>query len=154
MNAKKNIEELKQEYEKIRNTNQDFLSNMVMVYFAERMALNITQNFKSSILLYRNNTEEPFVTGDTPIICLTGNKLDGMSIFHYPISPQVAIELLIAPKFSDFTTSHKNIEIELTQELVSIVKDCNKKLAENCVNEIYSNTEKSLLQLQSTLNLQ
>ena len=48
--TKKNIEELKQKYEAINNINLNFLTNMMMVYFAERMALNITQNFKSSIL--------------------------------------------------------------------------------------------------------
>lgn len=146
-NTKKNIEELKQEYEVINDMNLNFFTNMVMVYFAERMALNITQNFKSSILLYKNNTEIPFITGDTPIICLTGNEMNGMSIFHYPISPKIAVELIIIPKFSDFATVSKNIVMELNQDLVGVVKNCNRKLADNCVNEIYSNTEKSLSDL-------
>lgn len=146
-NTKKNIEELKQNYEAINDMNLNFFSNMMMVYFSERMALNITQNFKSSILLYKNNTEIPFVTADTPIICLAGNKIDSMSIFHYPISPKIAVELIITPKFSDFATVSKNMVMELNQEFVSVVKDCNGKLADNCVNEIYSNTEKSLSDL-------
>lgn len=119
-----------------------------MVYFAERMALNITQNFKSSILLYRNNTETPFVTGDTPIICLTSNKMDdGMSIFHYPISPKIAVQLIVVPKFSDLAVVNKNVVMELSQEFISVVNKCNKKLADNCVNEVYSNTERSLFGL-------
>lgn len=146
-NTKKNLEELKQQHEAIRDMNSNFFTNMIMTYFAERMALNLTQNFKSSILLYKNNTDSPFITGDTPIICLTGDKMDGMSIFHYPISPKIAVELIIVPKLSDFATVNKNIVMELNQELVGIVNNCNKKLADNCVNEIYSNTEKSLLDL-------
>lgn len=147
-NTKKNIEELKQKYEEIHDMNSNFFTNMVMVYFAERMALNITQNFKSSILLYRNNTETPFVTGDTPIICLTGNKMDdGMSIFHYPISPKIAVQLIVVPKFSDFAAVNKNMVMELPQEFISVVKNCNKRLADNCVNEVYSNTERSLFGL-------
>lgn len=147
MNTKKNIEELKQKYEEISDMDPIFFTNMVMLYFAERMALNITQNFKSSILLYKNNTGIPFVTGDTPIICLTGNKMDGMSVFHYPISPERAVELIVVPKFGDFAVVNNNVVMELTQDLAGVVRNCNKKLADNCVNEVYSNTEKSLLEL-------
>lgn len=142
MNTKKNIEELKQKYEEISDMDPNFFTNMVMLYFAERMALNITQNFKSSILLYKNNTGIPFVTGDTPIICLTGNKMDGMSVFHYPISPERAVELIVVPKFGDFAVVNNNVVMELTQDLAGVVRNCNKKLADNCVNEVYSNTEK------------
>lgn len=38
--------------------------------------------------------------------------------------------------------------MELNQELVCSVNNRNKKLADNCINEIYSNTEKSLLDLK------
>lgn len=41
----------------------------------------------------------------------------------------------------------KNYVMELNQESVDVVKNCNRKLADNCVNEIYSNTEDSLLKL-------
>lgn len=146
--TKKNIEELKQKYEAINNINLNFLTNMMMVYFAERMALNITQNFKSSILLYKNNTEIPFVTGDTPVICLTRNEMNSKSIFHYPISPKIAVELIITPKFGDFATVSENVVMELNQELVGVVKNCNRQLADNCVNEIYSNIEKNLSDLE------
>lgn len=145
--TKKNIEELKQKYEAINDMNLNFFTNMMMVYFAKRMALNITQNFKSSISLYKNNTDIHFVTADTPIICLTGNKMNSMSIYYYPISPKIAVELIITPKFSDFSTVNKNMVMELNQEFVSVVKNFNRKLADNCVNEIYSDTEKSLSDL-------
>ena len=36
---------------------------------------------------------------------------------------------------------------ELDVDLIDIVKECNRKLAKNCKNEIYSNTEKSLVDL-------
>lgn len=147
MNTKNNIEELKREYEEIKDINTNFFTNMIMAYFAERMALNITHNFKSSILLFKNNTDIPFVTGDTPIICLNGNKMDGKSIFHYPISPKIAVHLIIVPKFSGFEDVNRNVIMELSQELIGVVKNCNKKLADNCVNEIYSNTKKILFEL-------
>lgn len=145
--TKRNIEELKTEYSEIEGINTNFLINLLMVYYAERMALNITQNFESNILLYKNNTDIPFITGDTPIVCLTGNEMkDGISIFHYPISPQIAVELIITPKFMFSET--KNIVMELNKEFENIIKNCNRKLANNCANEIYSNTEKSLFDLQ------
>lgn len=150
---KRNIEELKEKYEEIKDMNINFFTNMILVYFAERMALNLTQNFKCSILLYNNNTDIPFITGDTPIICLTGRKMDPMSIFHYPISPKIAVELMIVPKFSAIASVSKNMVLELEQELVGVVKNCNRKLVENCVNEIYSNTEKSLAEFQENLAL-
>lgn len=146
-NTKKNIDEIKQNYDEIKDIDTNFFTNMLMVYFGERMALNITQNFKSSILLYKNNTNTPFITGDTPIICLPGKEMNGMSVFHYPVSPKIAVELIIVPKFSDFATFSKNIVMELNDELVSIVRNCNKKLARNCVNEIYSDSEKILMDL-------
>lgn len=52
--TKRNIEELKKEYSELEGINTNFLINFLMVYHAERMALNITQNFESNILLYRN----------------------------------------------------------------------------------------------------
>ena len=146
-NTKRNIDELKQKFDEINDMDSNFFINMVSVYFAERMALNITQNFKSSIMLYRNNTDIPFITGDTPIICLNGNKMEGMSRFHYPISPKIAVELIIVPKFGDFALVSKNIVMELSQELVDVVKNCNKRIADNCANEIYSNIEKTLSDL-------
>lgn len=39
--TKRNIEELKKEYSKIKELNTDFLTNFLMLYFAERMALNL-----------------------------------------------------------------------------------------------------------------
>lgn len=146
-NTKKNVEDFKQSYEAANDMTTNFLTNMMMVYFAERMALNITQHFKSSILLYKNQTGVPFITGDTPIVCLTGQEMNGMSIFHYPISPIIAMELIIIPKYSDWATISKNFVMELNQEFVDVVKNCNRKLADNCVNEIYSNTKDSLLKL-------
>ena len=146
-NIKKNIQEFKQKYEEINDMNPKFYTNMVTVYFAHQMAMNITQKFKSTICLLRNNTEVPFITGDTPIICLTGSEMNDMSIFHYPISPKIAVQLIIVPKFSKFAAISKNRVMELNQNLVKVVKDLNKKLADNCVNEIYSNTEKSLSDL-------
>ena len=125
-----------------------YFVNMVATYFAERMALNITQNFSTSILLFENKTDVPFVTGDTPIINLTGTEMDKMTIFHYPISPRIAIQLIVTHKLSEMAEVNHNIHIPLNQEFVSIVKNCNQKLADNCVNEIYSNDDNCLKKIR------
>lgn len=143
-NTLANIEELKKEREEVKDLNTNLYVNMMAVYFAERMALNITQNFSTSILLFKNETDVPFITGDTPIINLTGTEMNKMTIFHYPISPEFAIQLIVVPKFSNMAQVNKNICITLDQELVGIVKNCNQKLANNCVNEIYSNDNNCL----------
>ena len=74
--------------------------------------------------------------------------MNSKSIFHYPISPKIAVELIITPKFGDFATVSENVVMELNQELVGVVKNCNRQLADNCVNEIYSNIEKNLSDLE------
>lgn len=138
-NTTTNIEELKKETDELKDLDTNFYVNMVAVYFAERMSLNITQNFSTSILLLENKTDIPFITGDTPIINLTGTEMDKMTIFHYPISPRIAIRLIVVPKFSNLAEVNHNVHMPLEQELVEIVKNCNQRLADNCVNEIYSN---------------
>lgn len=145
---KNNMKKLKPQYKEANDLNINFLTNMITIYFAERMALNISQNFQSNILLYKNNTNIPFVTGDTPIICLTGDKMDKASLFFYPISPQVAIILTVSPLMS-FVFSAENRLIELNQNQSNIVKGLNNELANNCVNEVYSNSERILLDLST-----
>ena len=143
-----NIEELKKEREELKDLDTNFYVNMVATYFAERMALNITQNFSTSILLFENKTDVPFVTGDTPIINLTGTEMDKMTIFHYPISPGIAIQLIVTHKLSEMAEVNHNIHMPLNQEFVSIVKNCNQKLADNCINEIYSNDDNCLKKIR------
>ena len=41
-----------------------------------------------------------------------------------------------------------NIHITFNKEFVSIVKNCNQKLADNCVNEIYSNDDNCLKKIR------
>lgn len=147
--TKRNIEELKKKDSKLKELNTDFLINLLMIYYAERMALDITQRFESNILLYKNNTNIPFITGDTPIVCINEMK-NGMSVFHYPISPKVAVELIISRRCISAGIG-KNMVIKLDKELVGVVNNCNKKLANNCNNEIYSNTENSLVDLLGSI---
>lgn len=143
-NTVANIEKIKKEMKDLKDLNTNFYVNMVVAYFAERMAINLTQNFSTSILLYENKTDVPFITGDTPIINLTGTEMDKMTIFHYPISPKIAIQLIVVPKFGDMAGVNHNVHMTLEQEFVAVVKNCNQKLADNCVNEIYSNDNNCL----------
>lgn len=148
-NIKNNMEKLKLKYKEVNDLNINFFVNMITIYFAEKMALNISQRFQSNILLYKNNTNIPFITGDTPILCLTRDKMDNnLSLFYYPISPQIAIILTVSSLINlEFST--KNKLIELQQDQCNIVKGLNNELAQNCVNEVYSNSEKTLLDLSS-----
>ena len=139
-----NFEKIKKDVKDLEDLNTNFYVNMVLAYFAERMAITLTQNFSTSILLYENKTDIPFITGDTPIINLTGTEADKMTIFHYPISPKIAIQLIVVPKLSNIAGVNRNVHMTLEQELVAVVKNCNQKLADNCVNEIYSNDNKCL----------
>ena len=143
-NIATNIEELKKEWDELKDLDTNFYLNMVAVYFAERMALDITQNFRASILLFENKTDVPFITGDTPIINMAGTEMDNNTIFHYPISPRIAIQLILVPKFSNMAEVNHNVHMPLEQEFVDIVKKCNQRLADNCVNEIYSNDNNCL----------
>lgn len=139
-----NFEELKKEKQELKDLDTSFYVNMVLVYFAERMAINLTQNFSTSILIYENKTDVPFVTGDTPIVNLSGTKMDEMTIFHYPISPHIAIQLMVTHKFSEMSEVNSNICMPLEQQFVSVIRNLNQKLADNCVNEIYSNDRECL----------
>lgn len=147
-NLASNFEELKKEKDELKDLDTNFYVNMVAMYFAERMALNITMHFSTGMLLYENKTDVPFITGDTPIVNLTGTKMDKATLFHYPISPRIAVELLVTPKYSEIAKINRNVHFELEQELVTMVKSCNQKLANNCANEIYSNDSKRLNEIE------
>ena len=47
---------------------QTFFVKLITLYYAQKMALNITQNLKSKLVVYENRTALPFITGDTPIV--------------------------------------------------------------------------------------
>lgn len=149
--VKKNIEELKHSYKVIKDLDEKFLSNMLMIFMSNRLAMNITKNFSSSILLFKNNTDVPFITGDTPIINLSRDENSEINIFHYPLSPKIAIQLIIVPKNSSMATVNKNMIMELDKEFACLINSLNKRIAENCVNEIYSNSEISLSNIKSNL---
>ena len=75
--------------------------------------------------------------------------MDEMIIFHYPISPWIAVQLIVAHKYSNMAKIQSNVCVILDQKLVGIVEKCNQKLADNCVNEIYSNDANYLSELLS-----
>lgn len=131
--------------EKVFNTlSSKFLANFLMVYFAEKMAMNITYRYCNSIVILINNTSIPFITSDTPVINLTGKEFNGLTVFYYPISPQIAIKLRIFNLMCVDNKLINNGKLELGEKDIEIVKNLNKKMISNCYNEVYSNNKEIL----------
>lgn len=63
------IEEFKQ-VANLPELDNAFYVNMVLIFVAMKVALNVTQNIQSCLQLYQNYTDTPFITADTPIVNL------------------------------------------------------------------------------------
>ena len=81
------------------------------------------------MMLLCNDSSIPFITGDTPIVNISDQE-DSI-FFYYPISPKIAVSII------NINEPKENIVIELDESLKEIVNCLNKKLFDNCVNEIY-----------------
>lgn len=145
-NFEENTKELKKQYSDL-DINIPFFTNMIALYFAERVALNLSQNFCCNLLLYKNNTTSKFITGDTPIVCITGTQMKEKSVFHYPITPEMSLELIVMRKDLNLNKG-KNEIVELSDENVDVVKNLNKILAGNCVNEVYAKEKDDFIDLE------
>lgn len=110
---------------------------LITLYYAQKMALNITQNLKSKLVVYENRTALPFITGDTPIVVHPRSSAQ-LTVFYYPISPEIAVSMMISNIFS-----FKENEVVPIDD-VSKVKAFNDMLYENCFNEVYANDNKIL----------
>ena len=147
---KASVNEAKQQKAEFNNLDANFFANMFAVYCAVQTALNLTQNFTTNIYLFENNTNVPFVTCDTPIINMTSNsniKTSTKHLFYYPISPIIAMQMIVEAKINPIAMQSKNLCINFDKSAKHIVKNLNEILALECSNEIYSNDIKCLEEL-------
>lgn len=150
-NLKTSINEAKQQKAEFNTLDVNFFANMFTVYCAVQTALNLTQNFITNIYLFENNTNVPFVTCDTPIINITNNgniKTSKKHLFYYPISPIIAMLMVVEAKIIPIAMQSKNRCISFDKNAEYIVKNLNEILALECTSEIYSNDKKYLEMLK------
>lgn len=138
-NFEENIKKLKRNYPDF-DIHISFFANMLSIYFAQRMVLRLSNELHCYILLYINNTKTNFITGDTPIVCIHGKAMKEKTVFHYPITPKISIELFVMQKNLDMKNEENQI-VELNDDNINIIEDLNQILADNCVNEIYAKEE-------------
>ncbi|CBK75293.1 hypothetical protein CIY_27180 [Butyrivibrio fibrisolvens 16/4] len=131
---KKVIEEIKSDVKELKDLNTNFYVNSLMILFAEQMAQNINVNLSSWIEIYNNKTSIPFITSDTPIVNLTGDKFEDRNELYYPISPKIAIKLVCSP-INEIECNNKVIDIQGE----ALVKSLNKNIFDKAYKEVYSN---------------
>lgn len=147
-NQVNNLEILKAQNPVIKDINSDFYANTLMIFFVEKISINVSKKMHTWIERYDNKTNVPFVTTDTPVVNLTGKNFLEKNEFYYPISPKIAIKLCVASKGSEYGKK-KNICLDMTDE--NEVKMLNLKTAKNCYNEVFSNDEDILKSIRSEL---
>lgn len=136
-NFLKSFEDFKKLSPNYSDLKANFFVNLITVYYAQKMALNITQNLKSNLLIYENRTALPFITGDTPIVTRPNSSAQ-LTVLYYPISPKIAINMMISNMFQ--LDENEVIQIDSPSE----IKVLNDLLCENCVNEVYANNNEIL----------
>lgn len=147
------IRTVKKHHPELEFIDEDFYVTMLSIYYSMQMALDLTQNYDTSMWVYENKTNIPFITGDCPIVLLNNeDSSNEMLIYHYPISPQYAAEIIVCNKNGRFSQFKKNAVFEIDSNLVSIINNINYKLAKNCYNEIYSNDRDVLHSLSAKLD--
>lgn len=145
---KKNFEEIKSKHFELKDINTDFYVNSLMIFFAEKIALNVTNNLHTWMERYENKTNIPFITADTPVVNLTGMEFLEKNEFYYPISPKIAIKLYVAYKESKYGNMNNRC-LDMTDE--NEVKKLNLAMAKNCYNEIFADNEGILNSIKSEL---
>mgnify|MGYP000911364696 CR=1 FL=1 len=149
----KRRQELKNSFEEFKRVKNHkdldtrFFINMLSLYVSARVSLTVTQRFHTAIWLFDNQTETPFITGDSPIMNLFKVEEDSKtSIMYYPVSPKVAIMLATT------STEIRNTTCVLDNSQEELVKELNQRLALYCLNEIYSDNKPYLESLRQVLS--
>lgn len=114
------------------------------------MAININSNYHTTIKIQVNKTNIPFITCDTPIFREPLSNNQYTDSFYFPINPKIAIHLIVTQKFYNIFEENPDNHKKIIED-ETIIKNLNKKLANNCINEIYANDKKILEELQAIL---
>lgn len=139
-----NQEAVIEEFKQIANLPQldnAFYVNVMLIFVALKVALNITQNVSSCLRLYQNYTDTSFITADTPIVNLDRRGPEDQTAdgrMYYPVSPTTAIILQTGRGAS------KNSVHDIQQDNVHIVKEFNHSIYDQASNEIYASEEQVL----------
>ena len=93
------------------------------------------------IILLKNETQLPFITGDQPVININDDR-DPRGIpseieFYYPLSPKSAMWFVLTSK------APKPRTLDLTEEEV---RSYNARIANNHHEQLYANEEKALIE--------
>lgn len=125
-NLSKSFEDFKKLSPDYSDLKVNFFVKLITLYYAQQMALNITQNLSSKLVIHENRTSLPFITGDTPIVVhpISSARLTRL---YYPISPEIAVSMMISNMFP-----LRENEVVLIDN-ISKVKEFNDMLCENCV---------------------
>ena len=142
-NLSKSFEGFKKLYPNLSDLKANFFVKLITLYYAQKMALNITQNVKSKLVICENRTVLPFITGDTPIVVKPGSSAQ-LTVLYYPISPEISVNMVISNVFA--LKENKVVPIDD----VSMVKSLNDMLYKNCFNEVYANDDKILSEYVAT----
>lgn len=146
------IRSIKEHHPDLSFIDEDFYVMMLSIYYSMQMAIDLTHNYDTFMWVYENKTDVPFITGDCPIVSLNENNTTNEAvIYHYPITPQFAAEIIVCNKNSRFSQFKKNCIFEINSKLVNIVNNTNHRLAKHCYNEIYSNDRDTLVKLADKL---
>lgn len=142
------FEALKSEHCELKDINTDFYVNSLMVFFAEKIALNVSNNLHTWIERYDNKTEIPFITTDTPVINLTDMEFLERNEFYYPISPKIAIKMCVTYKGSK-CGEQKNVCLDMTDK--NEVMKLNLAMIKNCYNEVFADNKEILSYIKSEI---
>ena len=109
-----------------------------MIFFAEKIALNVSGKFHTWIERLENKTQISFITCDCPVINLTGMEMGERHEFYYPLSPKVAMKLCSCKKYGE-NRFEKNKSIEISDE--SEIKKLNDRVFDEAYKEVFSSDE-------------
>lgn len=141
-----NLRNLKSQYAVAGDLNEDFFANMMMVFFAEQIAINLSTKFHTWIERIENKSGIPFITSDCPVVNISGREIGQRHEFYFPLSPNVAMKLCSCYKPSrTVEMTNKSFVIHDKGE----IRDLNLIAAKAAYKELFSNRQDILQEVQN-----
>ena len=101
-----------------------------MIFFAEKIALNVSGKFHTWIERLENKTQISFITCDCPVINLTGMEMGERHEFYYPLSPKSYVLVRSMEKTASRKTRALRFRMKvklrnsMTEYLMKLIKKC------------------------------